>query len=137
MICNKVCQNGKSCLFFIQKNNKSILLLVLYRHKVLNNTVNIFINLFEGIMENKDVAKFKFSEIKQLGGEDVGRLLIWFNKTDFQTIKETISTPKDIHFFLKIIELPWYEIPIDFKKLEQLRNYVESLNLSQEELYNE
>lgn len=123
--------------FLFKKNNKSILLLVLYRHKVLNNTVNIFINLFEGTMENKDVAKFKFSETKQLGGEDVGKLLIWFNKTDFQTIKETISTPKEIYFFLKIIELPWYDISIDFKKLEQLRNYVESLNLSQEDLYNE
>lgn len=88
-------------------------------------------------MENKDVAKFKFSETKQLGGQDVGKLLIWFNKTDFQTIKETISTPKEIYFFLKIIELPWYDISIDFKKLEQLRNYVESLNLSQEDLYNE
>ncbi|OOF44493.1 hypothetical protein BKK51_00670 [Rodentibacter trehalosifermentans] len=75
-------------------------------------------------MNNQDVQKIFSDEIEIMSGEELGNLVIWFNRTQFETILALFNHDKDkLKDLEKIVSIP-IEIDIDSDKLDILRYYL-------------
>lgn len=76
-------------------------------------------------MNDSDVQQLFSTEIEKMNGEELGNLVIWFNRTPLDTILTLFNGDKlKLKELETIISMP-IEFGIDLDKLEALRDYLD------------
>ncbi|MEG9499426.1 hypothetical protein [Mannheimia indoligenes] len=78
------------------------------------------------MMTHAEIKSICSTPVQRMNGETLGEMILWFNQTPLEDIKNLFADNKTALAELERIVSFLCEIPADFNKLEALRHHIEN-----------